>query len=555
MLIRAGDFNIGMTVISRAKLLPWLLPIVPASLAAAQLAAILFFLNPDLPFGFVPVARATLYYTLLGAGPSIVLHRLVARWRGVDIARLLPWSLSVVAALGALGSAVHASHFALLLPEAMNRQLIKAALWTTLGAVLIFYTALLHSIHHRRYGPRSRLLIVIATIGAVFAIVDRRTSFQPRITAPPTVSVDAPSESPRIVVVALPNATLDAVLPLARQGRLPFFARLLEGGSAARLEAPAPPREAAVWTSWATGKLPYRHGIVADQRWSAPMLGGGTRLALLPVAPWFPFWGLGDGHALPLVATDRHALTLWELLVRFGRPARALEFPAWLAGEDLAAPEPTGPHTLAERELVASRHEHLAELLTGDRLRAERLRGLVAAAEPGSALFARFPGFGSATLELYGGFAAARFEAARSGASNRAAEAYEIYLGGIDSALASIWEALPPPRLLAVSSAVGVSAPRGIARLARALTRSDLELRGTVAGAPDGLLLLAGDGILAGVQLTDARIVDLVPTLLYAAGAPIARDFDGRVLAEVFEPGVLQRRALTFVPSFERIER
>jgi Type I phosphodiesterase / nucleotide pyrophosphatase len=542
-------------VISREKLADWLLPVVPAFLAGAQLAAILFFLNPELPFGVLPVARATLYYTALGALPSIAFHRLLARWRGVAIARLLPWSLSVVAATGALGSAVHASHFALLLPEAMNRQLIKAALWTTLGAVLLFYTALLHAIHHRRYGLRSRLLVVLATVGAVIAIVDRRTSFRPPSSPPLSVAVDAPSETPRIVVVALPNATLESVLPLARQGRLPFFARLLESGAAARLEVPSPPREAAVWATWATGKLPYRHGIVDDQRWSAPMLGRNMRIALLPVAPWFPFWGLGGGRAEPLLGGDRHALTLWELLSRFGRPARALDFPDWLAGEGLDAPALVGAHTLSERELLASRHDQLSALLTDDRLRAERLRALLVDSAPGSALFVRLPGFGTASFELYGGFAAARFEAARSSASNRAAEAYEIYLGGIDNALAAIWESLPPPRLLAVTSAVGISAPRGIARLARALTRSDLELRGTVAGAPDGLLLLAGDGILAGTQLTGARSVDVVPTLLYAAGAPIARDFDGRVLAEVFEPGVLQRRALTFVPSFERIER
>ncbi|HSM14419.1 MAG TPA: phosphodiesterase, partial [Thermoanaerobaculia bacterium] len=54
-----------------------------------------------------------------------------------------------------------------------------------------------------------------------------------------------------------------------------------------------------------------------------------------------------------------------------------------------------------------------------------------------------------------------------------------------------------------------------------------------------------------GVQIPAASGLDVAPTLLYALGLPSARDFDGRVLAEAFEPALLQSRALGFVPSFE----
>jgi len=62
---------------------------------------------------------------------------------------------------------------------------------------------------------------------------------------------------------------------------------------------------------------------------------------------------------------------------------------------------------------------------------------------------------------------------------------------------------------------------------------------------------MQGDGVRSGVHVAGGRVVDVVPTVLYACGYPLARDFDGRVLAEAFEPAVLQRRALSFVPSFE----
>jgi len=111
--------------------------------------------------------------------------------------------------------------------------------------------------------------------------------------------------------------------------------------------------------------------------------------------------------------------------------------------------------------------------------------------------------------------------------------------------------AVPEPRVLAISSPYGISAPRGLARLARALVGSELELRGRVDDAADGILLLDGPGVRPGAQLDRAQLVDLAPTLLYAVGSPIARDFDGRVLTEAFAPATLQRRALAFVPSFE----
>ena len=54
-----------------------------------------------------------------------------------------------------------------------------------------------------------------------------------------------------------------------------------------------------------------------------------------------------------------------------------------------------------------------------------------------------------------------------------------------------------------------------------------------------------------GEGLATARIVDLAPTLLYVARLPIARDFDGRVLTEAFEPALLQSVPLTFLQSYE----
>jgi hypothetical protein len=532
------------------RLAPWLLPAVPAALAGTQLAGLLLFLNPELPVSLPTLARLAGYYTLLFAPFAVALHVAIARWRRVLVERLLPWSLTVVAALAALGDGMHASLYAYLLPEAINVQLIKAALWLTLAAVLLFYTALLHTLHHRRYGPRSRLLVAVAAIGSVYAMLDRRTSYrEPRLEAPP-ISLGAEIEAPRLVVVALPAATLDAMLPLARQGKLPFVARLLETGASARLGIFPPPRRAALWTSWATGKLPFRHGIVGARRWSAPLLGSRARVALLPLAPAFADWGLAGGVPHEPTLFDRRALTAWEIVGRLGRRAEAFGFAPWLGGGATIAVPPATGRSLGERALAALGRGGLARRLRIDRSALAAARALVEQ-EPPAALFIELDGLEQASLDTYGGFAAVTFEGARATALTRAARAYEIYLAGLDSELELLWRSLPEPRVLAISSPYGVSPPQGLDRAERFLLNRDRGPRGALSTTSDGLLLLRGDGIRAAVQIAGARSVDVVPTLLYAAALPLARDFDGRVLAELFDPATLQRRALSFVPSFE----
>jgi predicted AlkP superfamily phosphohydrolase/phosphomutase len=49
-----------------------------------------------------------------------------------------------------------------------------------------------------------------------------------------------------------------------------------------------------------------------------------------------------------------------------------------------------------------------------------------------------------------------------------------------------------------------------------------------------GILLAIGNGIKRGVNLRNARLIDIAPTVLYNLGLPIPNDIDGRVLTEMF---------------------
>ena len=73
------------------------------------------------------------------------------------------------------------------------------------------------------------------------------------------------------------------------------------------------------------------------------------------------------------------------------------------------------------------------------------------------------------------------------------------------------------------------------------------------AGAPDGVLIVVGQGIRPGAVPSNASVLDVAPTILYLMGLPVARDMEGRVLTEILEPEFAQENPVTFIPSYESL--
>ncbi len=555
--------------------------LLPGALAGTQVTGLLFFLNPHLPFDLRSVWSGVAFYGSLLGGLSLVLT-VPLIWAGrYRSHRWLPVGLTVVLAAAGLGAWIHASYFAFYLPPGINRRLLKAATWLSLASLICFYTALLHRVRHRDYGKRSLLLFALMALASIYVVMERREAFRPA-TAPalrPT-SFQA-SQRPLLFVVGLEGATLDAILPLEEQGRLPFFSKILREGSHARLKSLRPTRRSALWTTLATGKYPYRHGVVGRRTFGAPFLPDQLSLKLLPLGIGFEHWGTWDQGSLT-GSDSLRVRPLWEILSRLGVPTALVGWPV------TAPPPPEAQVVLTDRFFETrggARFAHPVELAERARLfrtqpeemdpavisrfgpdqsatvlssldqdlwRRDISLFLLGQDPQIEALFVVLPGLADISSRFFGGYSAVQFGGVQDQESERAAQQLSAYYMHLDDLLSQLWNQGSEPRLMVIVSTNGAEGPRGW-REARRLMLREPSVRGYLDHGSDGILMFLGEGIQPAAMFRPAELVDMVPTLLYGLGFPIARDLDGAVLTPAFETGFLARQPLTFLPSYEAL--
>jgi hypothetical protein len=270
-------------------------------------------------------------------------------------------------------------------------------------------------------------------------------------------------------------------------------------------------------------------------------------------------------------------LALWEILPRLDIPSGVVGWPASSPVKpgpvftlsdrffsESQAPWSARPEDLAERALLfrvgaddiapdlrarfgPRPPRPLLHALAGDLWRQSLAAFLQEQHPEVEASFTTLTGLREVSRQTFGGYAAVQFEGAQDERSRLAAERLAGYYAVLDGYLAEIWSRQPGPKILAVVSAHGVEARSGL----WGGSVGTRELGGEFDGAPDGVLLLYGEGIRPGALLTGARLVDLVPTLMYALGCPVARDLDGQVLTAAFDERFLARQPLTFLSSYE----
>ena len=63
------------------------------------------------------------------------------------------------------------------------------------------------------------------------------------------------------LIIGLDGATWNVIKPLAEEGKLPTFKKLMEEGVWGNLESTVPPVTGPAWVSFATGRNPGKTGV------------------------------------------------------------------------------------------------------------------------------------------------------------------------------------------------------------------------------------------------------------------------------------------------------
>jgi len=385
-----------------------------------------------------------------------------------------------------------------------------------------------------------------------------------------TASAEAPSSgtTDSLLLVGVDAASMDYILPLASTRELPTFAALMKQGTSSRLNSIIPCVSRVAWISLLTGAPPWSSGIKGVRTYSLP--GGAGDVAVLPVVLGLQHlvdWGyIGSS---PVTDAARTAPTLWEILRWSGHTVHVLGFegisePAGSAGDGDVDPAEVDrrlaalldgadiPSDPGDRAVVGILRKAIAADLASRAAALEsRRRG---SSGEQMMLAVRFPGLGQ--VSRY--FLRYHLPDVFGDVPERERVLFRHVLAGyykmVDDLLAEQIGLAGEGAFVMVVSPHGVEPASGWRRFigftGLADRGEDAVPSGSWRRGPDGILLVAGAGVVSERKVDDADLVDVLPTALYALGQPIQASMRGDLLRRVFDRGFLETHPVHFIPGY-----
>jgi len=375
----------------------------------------------------------------------------------------------------------------------------------------------------------------------------------------------------RLLLIGWDAADWKLIHPLLDAGQLPHLQRLVEHGTSGNLATLEPPLSPLLWTSIATGKHAYQHGV----------------LGFTEVDP-------ATGLVVAVSAATRRCQTLWELLAKRGLKSHVVN---WFATQGERLPHGclvanTFAHFPHNRDQDPATWPAPAQGTYWPESLAERLNPLRVSpwdidGDEIIRLFVpeapridqqrdrRLWDLAEKLAETFSTHAAACHLLEQEPEWDFAA----IYYRGIDE-LGHDFMPFHPPRLPTVApadfelyqhvmeatyklhdlllgrlmqlagpeTAVVVVSDHGFhSDHLRPLQLPEVRSAITQWHRPQGIFVAQGPGIAQDALLHGARLLDITPTILHWFGLPVGADMEGRVLSEVFAADT----PVTTIPTWE----
>jgi len=575
---------------------------IAAGIAAALVCAeSIFLLNPDIPHTWTNVLSVFGTFALtygIGAAISFWLLLWGVEWvRGKPLGpawlsyRILTWLLMLVFAGGAALLWHNLVQVRLFIPPETLRVLAIAATVATAAAAVLLVVSLFHYSFGRRGLVVSYVLSALVASAALTLPLLLRPAPEVASTLPRMPIQDNPSAR-RLTVLGMEATSMSYILPAVAEGRLPNFARLIDGGASGALQTLYPTDSLAVWTSIATAKLPRVHGLKAFYRYRFPYVvtpatlePRGIDLATLD--------RIGILERSVVTGSARRTQAFWNILSRFGVDVGLVRWWGAYPAEEIRGFviseyfhrqvrerfEPPLPNLTHPEELMSrlSSLVVLPEEIDDETLRQfvddsvdappgfpwqEELRraladdstyrniGTLLRDELSPDVFAIYF-FG---LDAIGHYFTRfqrpeRFGDVSDEEIRKYGQAVDAYYRYLDSILGEYIQSRQDDEILMVVSGHGME-PLSLARRVVEKFKGNPHLSGFHEDAPDGLLIVHGPGIAEGVKIQGASVLDVAPTLLYLMDLPLGQDMDGKLLFEVLEQEVVRTQPVSFISSY-----
>ncbi|HYM62123.1 MAG TPA: alkaline phosphatase family protein [Thermoanaerobaculia bacterium] len=558
--------------------------VLAGAIFGLYMAHLLYFLNPQVDVTQARLAAFTFIYGIICGllfGSALWLLRIMrVRIFGSPAAegtyRAHGFGFVVLAAF--LASAIYWMHVlvfrrpqdqvgAIYLPIGAVRVLSKSANLITITAFALLALWVAERSANRRLSRVIFVAGVVLIAASSFFLYQGREHYRTETRNVVVADIGTVAGRRPVIVVAIRNLPYDWILTMAGEGELPFFEQARTQASFTRLEPFKTTSPKALWASLATGKLPYQHGVTG--RFSYRTLFNGPdpteRFLILPSGIGFRIWGLippVKRISAQLPAGD--SLPLWTLFERLSFRAAVVNWPSSI---------PSGASRVITDEYFQKPE---ARGVIPPQIEASVRRELRA---PDSAVAQRFNGAGPARPRILEGLGhdLSAIAVVRDAATDREFELSVVALEGFSEAQRAIHifaNDLPPRSSLkgAALRAYAEQLDRMLGELARdfpdhllivvspsapstpnipanifAITKAAILPEDP--GADDGFMLIAGPGVTHRENLRTAYAVDLVPTVLFAAGLPVGRDMDGRVMNDAFAEDL--RSNTLFIQTYE----
>lgn len=538
---------------------------VAGAIFGLYMAHLLYYLNPQIEITPWKLAFVTMLYGVICGllfGTALWLLR-KARLKVFGEPDDQPRGLGVIVSATFLSAAVYGGHFILFrvfLPLGVVRLLAKATVMITITGLLF----LILWVITRNTSPRmSRTaywgVLLLIAFSSVF-LYQRREHYT--IDRREAVVVDVGDVAGRrpVILVAVRGLPYDWLVTMMGESRLPFFEESRAAGYFTRTEPFPSTHPRALTASLVTGKLPYRHGVTGRFAWVTPINDEENPFLLIPYGVGFRQWGL-----LPPVRRNLSTLptgssiAFWTAIERAGLRSATFNWPAAVlsgTAASIAMPDTSflesGPGREQNATVVPESISSAASKLTARR-RTPLLRSVRADLSAAASLagVARERSHSVATVSLNMLADAPRLLGVDGNdlpsASTPAGGTIRAYVEEVDRILGDLARTRPDAVIMVVSPA----APN-----APAIPDSPIRALGTILAPPDpgtadGFFLIRGRHVVHAANATPARVVDIVPTLLFASGLPLARDMDGRAIVEAFDDAFLRENLLSFIQTYE----